>query len=264
MRVAVVIWFVVLALSTSAEGQTSSQIAAGKPAETYLYFKLALARLRAGADAVAERATQPNGSLSLADCWGNGDYIGYDHQDSITENAATLAYDVLFMQAALEAAGYPKALWERDLSEYEQAYLENISNYDGRDPNQLKTRLAAKLNDYKKTSNGNYKSVAPDHEGCGGGEVPIIIRTIPRAQRVQYINLIKYELCLFQNLEPTGPLCDRWVDYDIAAKEGALMSGKYKIYVTWSDGSNTPRDLNVDDLFRGRNWDDPIPFTIRK
>ena len=42
------------------------------------------------------------------------------------------------------------------------------------------------------------------------------------------------------------------------------MSGRYKIYVTWLDGSTTPRDLNVDDLFKGRNWDDPMPFTIRK
>lgn len=264
MRASVVISFVVLALSTSAQGQTSSQIAAQKSAETYSYFKGALARLRAGADAVAKRATQPDGSLSLTDCWGGGDYLGYDDQDLIITNAANLAYNVLFIQATLEAAGYPKAVWERDLSEYEQTYLANISNYDGRDPNQLTTRLATKLNDYNSKSNRNYRNVVPEHEGCGGGEVPIIIRTIPKAQRVQYINLIKYELCRFQKLEPTGPLCDRWVDYDIATKEGALMSGRYKIYVTWLDGSTTPRDLNVDDLFKGRNWDDPMPFTIRK
>jgi|SRR6476620_1233704 hypothetical protein len=259
MRVAVVISIVVLALSTSAHGQTSSQIAAEKPADTYSYFKRTLARLKAGADAVAKRGTQSDKSLSLTDCWGVGDYIGPDDQDSITQKAADLAYDVLFMQAALEAAGYPKVLWEGDLAEYERANLANISEYDLSKQPAIE-RLAKKLNDYKKTSNSNYKNVTPHHEGCGGGEVPIMIRTIPPAQRVQYINLVKYELCHSQGLDPTGPLCDRWVDYS----EGAGMSGKYKVFVTWSDGYSALRDLNVDDLFRGRNWDDPTPFVIRK
>ena len=260
MRVAVVISIVVLALSTPALGQTSSRIAAEKPADTYSYSKRTLARLKAGADAVAKRATQSDKSLSLTDCWGVGDYIGFDGQDSITQKIADLAYDVLFMQAALEVAGYPKVLWERDLAEYERANLANISEYGLLTTKPVRERLAEKLNDYKKASKSNYKNVVPDHEGCGGGEVPIIIRTIPRAQRVQDINLVRYELCSFQGLDPTGPLCDRWVDYS----EGAGMSGKYKVIVTWSDGHSALRDLNVDDLFRGRNWDDPTPFVIRK
>jgi hypothetical protein len=260
MRVAVVISIVVLALSTSAHGQTSSRIAAEKPADTYSYFKRTLARLKAGTDAVAKRATQSDKSLSLRDCWGVWDYIGYDDQNSITQKAADLAYDVLFMQAALETAGYPNVLWESDLAEYERTNLANISEYEFLSGKPARERLAKKLNDYKKALNKNYKNVTPDGE-CGGGEVPIVIRTIPRAQRVQYINLIKYELCSFQGLEPTGPLCDRWVDY---SDKGAEMAGKYKVFVTWSDGSSALRDLNVDDLFRGRNGDDPTPFVIRK
>src|SRR5215471_11059682 len=101
MRIAVLISFVALALSTSANGQTSSQIAARNPAETYSYFKDMLERLRLGPEAVAEGG--PN--VYLFDCVDVWWYIGSDGHErgnSTLEKTADLAFEVLYMQAALQ------------------------------------------------------------------------------------------------------------------------------------------------------------------
>src|SRR6266566_3325199 len=191
MRIAVVICFIALALSTSANGQTSSQIAAQKPAETYSYFKSMLERLGVGADAVAERGHQSDGSVTLSDCVGVSWYIGRDgDENSILSKTANLAYDVLFMRTALQVAGYPKSLWEVELLAYESTNLMKIDRYaydlspEFGEHNPLRNGLAKKLNEYNKSSNGRYRKVTPVHEGCGGGEVEVIIRTSPRAPRV--------------------------------------------------------------------------------
>ena len=89
----------------------------------------------------------------------------------------------------------------------------------------------------------------------------VVINTSPSAQRVQYINLIKYDLCGLQGLDPKGPRCDRWVDYSASSGLGAMMSGQYKVRVTWLDGTAEFRDLNVDDLPKDA---DPKTFSIRK
>jgi hypothetical protein len=271
MRIAVAVCFVALALSTSANGQTSSQIAAQDPVATYSYFKRTLERLGIGADAVAERGRQSDGSVTLSDCVGASWYIGGEGgENSAVSKIANLAYDVLFMRTALQVAGYPQSLWDSEVLAYERANLREIDRYGyGLSPefgehNPIRNGLVEKLNDYNRRSNRRYKTVTPAHEGCGGGEVEIIIRTSPRAQRVQYINRVKYDLCGFQGIDPNGSSCDHWVDYASQDGRGAEMSGKYKVRVTWSDGTIAFRDLNVDDLPRGQDLFDPRTFSIRK
>jgi hypothetical protein len=269
MRIAVLVSFTALALSTSAHAQTSSQIAARKPAETYSYLKRTLERLGVGADAVAERGHQSDGSISLSDCVDVSWYIGDPadgHGDSILQKTANLAYDLVYMQSALQAAGYPKSLWERDLSEYERINLEHIDSYRllSTEVNPRRQRIVDKLTTYRNSVDRKPKTMSPSHEGCGGGEVEVIIRTAPRARRVQYINLVKYDLCGFQGLDPNGSLCDHWTDYGLESGQGAQMAGKYKLRITWSDGSTDLRNLNVDDLPPGRDVLDPKTFSIRK
>jgi hypothetical protein len=275
MRVAAVISLIALALSTSANGQTSSQIATQNPIQTYTYFKRTFERLRVAPEAVAQwfigvgGIVEDKDEVPLADCvrvWEYVGYDGYEADNSILENAASIAFDVLYMRQALLVAGYPASVWQNDLAEYERASLADIAIYESRlgEQNRAREDLAKKLNKYNKSMNGAHKKLTPARE-CGGGEVEVVIKTRPPARRVQYINLVKYELCSFQGLDPIGPECDRWVDYAaLPSQQGANMSGRYKVRVTWLDGSSEFRDLNVDDLAQGREWSDPRVFSIRK
>ncbi|MEA2894462.1 MAG: hypothetical protein QOJ84_77 [Bradyrhizobium sp.] len=255
MRVPILASFIVFALVTAAHGQTSRQLVTNKPAETYSYFKRALGNLNAGSAAANIR--KEDNFVPLTSCNDSTDYVGYDRdENSILQKTANLAYDVLYMQAVLRVAGYPQNLWMPDLVEYERSNLAAIDQYDdgaGTEGTPAKKRLAKKLNDYKKNSNGRYKDVIPQGEGCGAGEVRVTIRTTPSAQRVEYINVVKYNLCGIQGLDPKGPNCNLWLDYSADASDGAQMSGKYKIRATWSDGTTAFRDLDVDNLVEDRN-----------
>ncbi len=255
MRIPVLASFIVFTVATTANSETSTQFAASKPAETYAYFKRSLAKLKAGIEDA--RIRKEDSFVPLTSCSDSTDYIGYDgDENSILRKTANLAYDVLYLQAALQVAGYPPNLWRPDLTEYERSNLASIDQYDqgiSEVGTPAKQRLAKKLNDYKKSSKERYKKVIPGPEGCGAGEVQVRIRTSPSAQRVEYINLLKYNLCTFQRLDPDGASCDLWVDYSAHASDGALMSGRYKIRATWSDGTTVFRDLDVDNLVQDRN-----------
>jgi hypothetical protein len=246
MRIVALASFIGLVFATSANGQTSSQIATTKPAETYSYFKRALQRQRAGMDEVNGQKNEE--SMGLSSCSDATDYIGYDgNPNSIVAKTANLAFDVVYLQATLQVAGYPKSVWEPELFEYERTNLAEIDRYNTQKESPAKQRLAKKLNEYRKASNGRYKEVFAGSTGCGGGEVTVKISAAPPAERVQYINVVKYDLCSFQGLDPKGPRCDLWVDYNPTAKDGAMMSGRYRIRATWSDKIEY-RDLDFDAL----------------
>jgi hypothetical protein len=196
MRVPLFATFILLAVVSAAKGETSSQLAATKPAEAYSYFKRALARVRAGSEEA--KLSKEDTFVPLTSCNDATDFIGYDgKQNSILEKTAQLAYDVLYLEAALKVAGYPESVWRPQLTEYERSNLAAIREFkmiitDKGSP--AKQRLARKLNDYKKKSGGHYKDIIPQAEGCGAGEVDVKIRTIPSALRIEYINVIKYDL----------------------------------------------------------------------
>jgi hypothetical protein len=263
MRAAVIILWTALALSTSANGQTSSRIAARSPAQTYSYFANTLRSVRAS-DSIRSRAEfevrhrRAPEELPLTDCGGASWYIGYEGDDNSSLNkTADLAFDVLYMRATLEAAGYPKNIWTDALAEYERSNLANIRSYSMDHPSPAKKRLAQKLNGYKGPLRIKRIKVIAEAEGCGAGEVAIKIRTTPSARRVQYINSIKYQLCGRQGIDPQGSRCDAWADYP-GGEDGALMSGKNKVRAEWSDGTSVIRDMNVDDLRRNQT------FNVRK
>jgi hypothetical protein len=110
MRLAVLTSIIVFALATSANGQTSSQFATAKPAETYSYFKRVLGNLGAGRYETDIR--KDDGFMTLTSCANASEYIGYDgDENSVVEKTANLAYDVLYLQAALRFAAYPRDIW---------------------------------------------------------------------------------------------------------------------------------------------------------
>jgi hypothetical protein len=244
--------------------QNSDRITAANPAATYLYLKQAM--INAGGP--SEIGVRKNDSFTtLTSCDDASTLIGYDgNQRSVMRRAAELAYDVLYMQGEIKQAGYPWSLWEPEIQAYEQTHLRNIRTFEvmwfsaagSRD----KQAIAAKLNKYRQQHpTERLQRIMAGAEGCGAGEVDVRLVTAPKAQRVQYINSIKYDLCASQGLNPRGTDCNHWVDYT-AGNGGALMSGRYSVRVIWSDGTTDYRDLNVDDLPGDKNG--VYSFAIRK
>lgn len=248
-----------LGLASSAEAEKSSKLATAKPVDTLAFYKGALRA--AGVQDEAD-ARKIDNFVPLTSCSTSYDYMGEEKdEDILSKNIPDLAYDLVYMEAVLRVAGYPKHLWQADLVKFQQSKLASLENYDPsqgeKDP--IKVDLAKKLNDYKKTHGGKYKKIIPGQEGCGAGEIDVRIQTIPSAQRVQYINMIKYDLCVFQKIDPKGADCDHWFDY---GGKGALMAGRYKVRATWSDGTTVFRDLDADSLPEDKNG--LHPFRIQK
>ncbi len=266
MRLPALSFFVCIGFAAPAYSQTATQYATGKPADTYSYLKRALQEVHAGREDAEVRNDPLEKVVPLTACNEASEYIGYEgKRSSIVEKIANLAFDVLYMQAAMQVAGYPASIWSSDLDQYERDNLAGIRQFqwgvvDKAPP--AKRKLAKKLNDYKKSSKGRYKDVIPEAEGCGAGEVSVEIRTSPSAQRVQYINSIKYNLCVFQGLDPRGDSCNLWADYGAPRGNGVLMSGNYKVRAIWSDGTAAYRDLKVDDLSENKNGN--LAFVVTK
>jgi hypothetical protein len=150
MRIVALASFIGLVFATSANGQTSSQIATTKPAETYSYFKRALQRQRAGMDEVNGQKKEE--SMGLSSCSDATDYIGYDgNPNSIVAKTANLAFDVVYLQATLQVAGYPKSVWEPELFEYERTNLAEIDRYNTQKESPAKQRLAKKIERIQKS-----------------------------------------------------------------------------------------------------------------
>lgn len=259
MRFVFLTTLIFLGLASSAQAEKSSKLATAKSADTLAFYKDALRA--AGVQEEAD-ARKIDNFVPLTSCSTSYDYMGEEKdQDIVSKNLADLAFDLAYMEAVLRVAGYPKYLWEADLAKFQQSKLASLQDYD---PSQgerdsIKVDLAKKLNSYKKTHRGKYKKVIPGQEGCGAGEIDVRIQTVPPAQRVQYINMIKYDLCTFQKIDPMGADCDHWFDY---GDKGAMMAGRYKVRATWSDGTTVFRNLDADSLPEDKNG--LHPFRIQK
>jgi len=156
----------------------------------------------------------------------------------------------------------PPMVWAGHL----QALTEIAVEYIGvlrRSPSQKKTlseetsqriereekRLAASVSGYARTQSPRSREVVLQ-EGCGAGEVPVVIRTQPAGAQVAYIPLFKFKLCEARKLPPQDPLsCTGWVN---AVKKAEFLSGKYAYIARWSDGRSTSGVFNINDF-----WDTP-------
>jgi hypothetical protein len=69
--------------------------------------------------------------------------------------------------------------------------------------------------------------------------------THSRYKHIQYIQNIDYRICEYRKADIYND-CKYWTVY---SADAAAMSGRYKLLVTWADGSKSPLlDLDVRDL----------------
>lgn len=195
--------------------------------------------------------------ILLDDCANVGIEIGYDWgDDSKFYMTAELAYDMALIQASLSNR-FPIFLWKPQFDNYESVALERIKKgtYRESQTHTFRRNIAAALNAWSVSVRSGHLSVSPDAEGCGAGEVVVVIRPTPRAGRIQYIPRLAYDYCKSVGVNPNNiQLCEYWTDYSQAAvyhntpSGGVILSGRYKIMVEWHDGVVDVRDLDIDDI----------------
>jgi hypothetical protein len=207
--------------------------------------------------------------LYLYTCSGPESIIGEGETGNRSlDDFTLLAYDVLDTSKALDRAGYPRSVWKPTLDRYEASQIGRIANgkriSDDFDENShFLKNLAKLLNDYRtKMHKSSLREPYTGTPGCGAGEAPVYIKVKPKATRIQYINMLYFNLCQYKGWTPLeASSCHYWKDYNVGASSG--MSGNYKILVTWPDGTTASRDLEVESLTRSKN-DDSRTFYVNK
>jgi hypothetical protein len=247
--------------SSLACAQTSRGLIKSDPRAAYDYFEKIIS---ARPNLIYRKG---DAQVSLLPCEDAQAYIGFEYPDSeVTFKLAELALEATHIAGELRQAGYPPAVWEPHLARYVSDSLANIKMFRSAPRlddkgSQFTRRLTSILVSFRDQHPA--ASLPEPNAGagvCGGGEEPVRLIAIPKSGRIQYINMIFYNLCRLQGLnQDDAGSCDHWTDYSEGKSEGANMSGRYKVRVSWPDGTVTSRNLNVDDLLG-----DTATFVIRK
>lgn len=167
-----------------------------------------------------------------------------------------VARDVEQASATLRAGRVPIEVWggyidtiNRLAVEYLKALRQNpsrksaLSEQAYTSKERVEAEFEAALNRYGKSRGQQFYL----REGCGAGEVPVVIRTRPADAAVAYIPLFKYKLCEARQLSPLdAKVCNGWVN---AVKKEEYLSGKYFYIAKWADGGRTSGVFNVNDSF---------------
>lgn len=188
----------------------------------------------------------------IGDTTGNGLHVTLEWK--LAEVAVEISYT-----SRLLAAYYPKELWEPILKLSESNLVKSSRKIRAggwiTDPDKGSGITGTTLDIIAKELN-KYRNGHPDPhlpvvhagaDGCGADEAVVKITTKPQASRIQYINQIFYDLCGIQKIDPESARCDYWTDINNTS-DGEAMSGRYKVKITWKDGSISYRTLNVDDF----------------
>jgi hypothetical protein len=242
-----------------AAAQTSQNITAANPRNTYAFFKNK--ESKTGKPWTKVDVDHNKGKLNISDCYSS--QVNFGPAEPLLTNLFNHAQRIVGLQNRLSL--YPSELWKQDLQAYEEKTLIRIA--DKRQPPKegealaFEETLARKLNDYRKIHT-QFPPVE-NELGCGDGEVAVEIVALPKPKRVQYISFYYFELCKEQALDPLDTShCDRWTDF---GSKDALFAGRYKVLVTWSNGEKSvPRDLDVDSLTLKKGSTDTRRFIIKQ
>jgi hypothetical protein len=242
-----------ITLASAAPTQASSSINT-----TYYFIKQAMYNDEASDRLRMTFVYRENDTIYLEDCGNLADLL-HTHEgkraNKIDLELEEVAFDVLDLKSNLLGTKYPLELWEPILKEYETNALQKL-NSGAKFPDEIdRKKLANVLNDYRaKHPNLNLNAVSPGSPGCGAGDVSVQIITHPKAFRIQYIQKLSFDLCLFKKLDVYDD-CDYWEDYGTNSFDympgtgGVQMAGHYKVLITWPDKTRSPLlDFVVDHL----------------
>lgn len=188
-------------------------------------------------------------TYDVVNCLGGSEYTGTDYRRrDVTAVFADVAVDVIVWRDAFRRFGYPAALWQAPLTDYEQRRVDRAIAAPVQpdvDPSGLATvqLLVQRLNAYG-ASHPTLPAII-EHGGCGAGEASVSIATAPVGAQVLVIPSFFYQLCKVEKQDADDPnACPRWRE----ALQGKLQSvaGDYVYQARWPDGKTRRGTLRFD------------------
>lgn len=187
--------------------------------------------------------------FDVVNCVRGSEYTGTaDRRRDVTAAFADIALDIVIWRDGFRRVGYPAALWQSSLTDYEQQSVDRaiaLAALPDEDPAgaAIVAALVRRLNAYRAT-HPSLPAIIHDG-GCGAGEASVSIATAPAGAQVLVIPTFFYELCKVQKQNPDDPsACPRWRE----ALEGKLQSvaGDYLYQARWPDGKTRRGTLRFD------------------
>jgi hypothetical protein len=213
-----------------------------------------------------QRLRRDPSKFDLVNCEMGSWYTG-NGKPTVTSEFADVAFDVIVWREALSRLGYPAALWQPALVEYEQQEVDRAIALS------TPTVLADAAKDPADAGSSTigamirkldaYHALHPTlpalftEGGCGEGGATVSIATAPLATQVMFIPTFFYDLCKVQRQNADDPNgCPQWRE----AIAGKLQSvaGDYMYFARWSDGVIRRGKLSFD------IGDDGHTITLRK
>lgn len=141
--------------------------------------------------------------------------------DSARGDVAVVALGVEHLLTALH---YPRAIWSGPLDQFERL---NITQ------ERLDAQLVPQLAAYRRAHTPRLPRVKSEG-GCGSGETPIKIHTVPDSARVFLVPQFYYDLCKARTIDPEDvDRCRYWVKS--IGGQSLSLSGRYRYQVKWPD-----------------------------
>ncbi len=199
--------------------------------------------------------------FDLVNCLGGSAYTGTDYRRrDITAAFADVAYDIVIWRDGFRRLGYPAALWQAPLTDYEQRRVDRaialaVQPQVETSGAQIVDVLVRRLNAYR-ASHPSLPMIV-EEGGCGAGEASVSIATAPVGAQVLVIPTFFYQLCKVEKQDADDPnACPRWRE----ALQGKLQSvaGDYLYQARWPDGKTRHGTLRFD------MRDDGTTITLRK
>jgi hypothetical protein len=246
--------------STPSGAQTSKALVSANPEAQYLIIKQTFDKLIPDSElASARQEAFPGEPYDLEDCGRGPDYVDLPDDDPFVP-LAELGYKIVFLRKSLAKLGYPEAVWQPLIVQFENEQLTLLLQETGKastaDPPSLqhyyafRQKMVQALRDYR-------EQVAPDlpeviyEGGCGAGEIAITVKTDPADGRVIFIPVFFFQLCQAQQINPADPSqCDRWRE---AAEDVPFeVSGDYFYRAYWPGGVEKQGRLSFTKLEDGQ------------
>jgi hypothetical protein len=234
-----------LALILGSNSLASANTASSTP--SYAEVKVAVASMprthKLRLDPAGSGAFQCGAAASCYDiesCQFGSDFIGTKTTTTAGVYADVANY-VGIWESDLPKVGYPERAWRPWVSSYEAAAIATVERYGAAAFYDKADSALPSLNGLKRVLM-RYRATHPkalmiiNEGGCGAGETPVKVVTVPAATQVSIIPTFFFELCRVQRIDPNDVnRCAHW--REVVDGEVTPVSGDYHYVARWHDGA---------------------------
>ena len=203
--------------------------------------------------AAAQHQAFPPGAGVLED-WDNPGKYSFDvidcafgfadvpaEMDEQERNLAALAVDVERLRVQLAKSGYPAAVYEQPLLDFERGQVQEIMNKAADAPEDAHmTQMWESLAVLANAMEQRRASLTPDKPrifsegGCGAGESEFEIRMAPANGQLWLINAFAFRVCERKVADPWDHnLCRGWTQF--VQGDTTFAAGRYMFEARWGD-----------------------------